>query len=66
VVHHRESLTLVGEASEHLAGVHPEFYDFEGHQAMNGVALLGQVYGAHTAFAYGPNDLITPEVVITG
>ncbi len=33
---------------------------------MNGVALLGQVYGAHTPFAYWPDDLITSEVVITG
>jgi len=30
-VHHRQRLTLVGEAGEYLAGVHAEFYYFEGY-----------------------------------
>jgi hypothetical protein len=66
VVHHRQRLALVGEASEYLTGVHPEFYYFEGYIPSNGLALLGQVHGAHAPFAYWPNDLITAEVVITG
>jgi hypothetical protein len=32
VVHHRERLAFVGEASEHLAGVHAELDYFEGHK----------------------------------
>jgi hypothetical protein len=28
--------------------------------------LLGQIDGAHPAFADGPNDLVTAELIITG
>ena len=66
VVHHRQRLALFGEAGEYLAGVHAEFHDFEGYTPANRFALLGEVHGAHTAFADGPNDVITAEVVITG
>ena len=66
VVHYRQRLTLVGETGEHLAGVHAEFHDFKGHTPANGLALLGQVHGAHAPFAYRSKDLITAEVVITG
>jgi hypothetical protein len=51
VVHHRQRLTLIGEAGEHLAGVHAEFYNFEGHSAANGFALLSQVHCAHATLA---------------
>ncbi len=66
VVHHRQRLALVGEASEYLAGIHPEFHYFKGHTPANGFALLGQVHGAHTPFAKRSNDLISAEVVLTG
>ena len=51
VVHHRQRLALVVEAGEHLAGVHAELHNFESHAPANGLALLGQVNGAHTPFA---------------
>ncbi len=65
VVHHRQGLALFGETSEYLARVHPQFYNFECDPPANRLALLGQVDGAHPAFADGSNDLITAEVVIT-
>jgi hypothetical protein len=66
VVHHRQSLALVCKTSEHLIGVHPESYYFEGGRAANGFALLGQVHGAHASFPDWPDDRIKAEVVITG
>ncbi len=63
VVHHRQRLTLVGEAGQHLAGVHSEFHYFERHAPANGFALFGQVHGAHTAFAQKSNDLIADKVI---
>jgi hypothetical protein len=66
VVHHRQRLALVREASEYLAGVHPEFDDFKRYTAANGFALLGQVHSAHTPFAERSKDVITAEIVITG
>jgi hypothetical protein len=50
VVHHRQRLTLVGEASQYLVRVHPEFYYFEGYRAANWFALLGQVHRTHAPF----------------
>src|SRR6202035_1810803 len=64
MVHHGQRLTLVGEASEYLARVHAEFYNFERDTAANGLALLGQVHSAHAPFAQRSKDLIAPEVVI--
>jgi hypothetical protein len=51
VVHHRQRLTLIGEAGQYLAGVHAELYYFEGYRAANGLALLGQIHCAHAALA---------------
>ena len=64
MVHHRQRLALVVEAGEHLAGVHPELHDLEGDAPANGFTLLGEVHGAHAAFAERADDLIAAEVVV--
>src|SRR5205814_7156228 len=64
VVHHRERLALVVKAGEHLAGVHAELHNLEGHTPANGFTLLGQVNRAHTAFAQGTDDSVAAEVII--
>ena len=64
VVHHRQRLALVGEAGEHLGGVHPELDDLERHAPANGFTLLGEIHRAHTPFAQGLDDPIAAEVVI--
>ena len=66
VVHHRQRLALVVEAGQHLGGIHTELHNLKSHTPANGLALLGQVHGAHAAFAKRTNDSITAEVVITG
>ena len=66
VVHHRKGLALVGEAGEHPCGVHPELHDFERHAPANGFTLLGEINGAHPAFAQGLDDAIAAEVVTRG
>jgi hypothetical protein len=66
MIHHGQRLALLGEAGEHLTGVHSEFYDFEGYLPTNGFALLGEVHRAHASFAQNSKDLIATEVVSTG
>ena len=46
-------------------GIHAELHNLKSHTPANGFALLGQVHGAHAAFAKRTNDPIPAEVVIT-
>ncbi|MGD0365730.1 MAG: hypothetical protein ABSC93_33010, partial [Bryobacteraceae bacterium] len=66
MVHHGQSLTLIGEAGEYLPGVHAEFDYFESHVPANGFALLGQVHRAHAAFPQRSEDVISDKVLISG
>ena len=42
---------LVGESSEYLTAVHPEFHYFQGYVSSNGFVLFGQVHGPHASLA---------------
>ena len=64
MVHHRQRLTLIGEAGQYLARIHAKFHDFKSYRPANGFALFGQVHGAHATFAQRSNDLIAAEIVI--
>ena len=50
VVHERQRLPFGLEARQHLAGVHAELDDLEGHAAADRFLLLGHPDGAHAAF----------------
>ena len=64
MVHQGHRLPLIGEAREHLAGVHAQLDDFQGHHAMDGSRLFGQIHGSHATFAQHPQDLVVAEVVV--
>jgi len=63
MVHHRQRLAFRLKAGDHLPGVHPEFYDFEGYFAADGIFLLGQIDFTHSTFTQEIQDFIGANVI---
>jgi hypothetical protein len=64
VVHHGQSLALIGKTREDLAGIHSGFDYLERDPPMNGLRLLGQVHSTHAAFAEDPKDGVRAEGIV--
>ena len=63
VVHPRQRLTLVLEARHHGLAVHAELDQLERDEHADRLLLLGEVDGAHAAFAQGVEDAVGTDLL---
>jgi hypothetical protein len=63
MVHQGQSLSFSLEAGQYLAGVHPQFDDFQGYAPSNGLSLLGEVNHAKPAFTKCFKDAVVADVL---